>query len=355
MANNPKLKFETLVKSLQKAPEYKNYLEARAAVLAMMANDPGAGSSPSRYWQEELSGFDYMLDASPLIVRNLRHHCYHIAGIHEYDYRDHHQHKRGKVEKRLKHLRSLDGENLLVAENPALGGYGYKIDGAKYNADTVNFYECLLAMKKGGVLDNLKTAKERQAVLEIGSGWGGLAYQLKSLFPNVAYIMVDLPPTFVFSITYLKTLFPKAKFLIANGSAKSADILNKKDLREYDFIFIPHYLWPKLNFRRPEMILNRASFQEMTSEQVDDYAKKAKEWDVPVVYSMNRDRSPHNTEMTSVREILGRYYKLQEIAIKEKADSGVLAEAKKALLSAVTGKKGLPDELVHRHVVARLP
>ncbi len=353
MANNPKAKFETLVKSLQKSAEYKNYLEARSAVLAMMANDP-AGSTPSKYWQEELAGFDYMLDASPLIVRNLRRHCYHIAGIHDYDYRDHHQHRMGKVEKRLKHLCSIDVDNLLVAENPALGGYGYKIDGAKYNADTVNFYECLLAMKKAGALDGLKDGGGRRTVLEVGSGWAGLAYQFKTLFPNTTYVMVDLPPTFVFSITYAKTLFPKAKTLIVNGTRKSLEELSRKNLSEYDFVFIPHYLFPKLNFHRPDMLLNRASFQEMTSAQVEGYAKKAKEWGIPLIYSMNRDKSPHNSEMTSVREILGRYYNLEEIEIKEKSASGILATAKKFLLAAALKKKGLPEELLHRHVIARL-
>ena len=38
--------------------------------------------APSSYWQEELANFEYMLDASPLIIEKLRHHTHHITGGH---------------------------------------------------------------------------------------------------------------------------------------------------------------------------------------------------------------------------------------------------------------------------------
>jgi hypothetical protein len=43
--------------------------------------------SPSEYWKAELTGLDYMLDASPLIIRKLREHCYHLTGLRAYDFR----------------------------------------------------------------------------------------------------------------------------------------------------------------------------------------------------------------------------------------------------------------------------
>jgi hypothetical protein len=160
--------------------DYKNYTEVRDAVSAMLKN--ARNSSTSKYWQEELAGFEYMLEASPAIIKNLRHHCYHISGLHEYDYREHHQHKKGKIEKWLKSLLAVDKNNLLVPESPVLGGYGYTINGAKYNGDTLSFYECLLAMEKSGALSSIRENKNRNLVMEIGAGWGGWRINLKNYF-----------------------------------------------------------------------------------------------------------------------------------------------------------------------------
>ncbi len=334
--------------------EYRNYLEGKSAVLAMLKN--ARESSTSKYWQEELSGFEYMLEAPPSIIKNLRHHCYHISGLHEYDYRAHHQHKKGKIEKWLRSLQAADKNNLLVPEHPALGGYGYDIGGAKYNGDTLSFYECLLAMDKSGVLAGVRENKNRNLVMEIGAGWGGLAYQFKKLFPNTTYAIVDLPLTMIFSITYLKAVFPNTKTLMIDGSRESVEKLNKTNLKEYDFIFIPHYVWKELKFARPDLIINRASFQEMKAVEVENYVRKSKEWGVPVIYSMNRDRSPHNPEMTSVSRILGDSYKTEEIFVldEEVKERSLLGRMKKKILGLLTGKKGLPSLYQHRHIVGRL-
>ncbi len=338
----------------QNTREYKNYTEAREAVLAMLKNEHE--SSTSKYWQEELAGFEYMLEAPPSIIKNLRHHCYHISGLHEYDYRGHHQHKKGKIEKWLKALTAVDQNNLSVPESPALGGYGYDIAGAKYNGDTLSFYECLLAMQKSGILDGVRNNSGRNFALEIGAGWGGLAYQFKKLFPNTTYAIVDLPLTMIFSITYLKAVFPDAKILTVDGTRESVENLNKANLKEYDFIFIPHYVWNELKFSRPDLIINRASFQEMKAGEVESYVGKSKSWGVPVIYSMNRDRSPHNPEMTSVSAILANFYKIEEVFLldEEIKEKSLWGRAKKKILGFITGKKGLPSEYVHRHIVGRI-
>ena len=55
---------------------------------------------PSDYWSEQNTIFEYMLDASPLIVKKLRHHCSHLTGVHPYEYGMHHiRHKKGLKER----------------------------------------------------------------------------------------------------------------------------------------------------------------------------------------------------------------------------------------------------------------
>jgi hypothetical protein len=65
------------------------YDRVRSAVLEIAGRPVGARSeaAPSDYWSEELDNIDYMIEASPLIIRKLRHHAFHISNVRPYDYR----------------------------------------------------------------------------------------------------------------------------------------------------------------------------------------------------------------------------------------------------------------------------
>jgi putative sugar O-methyltransferase len=297
-------------------PAYAHYLNTRAYVLSILSRNDSP--SVSHYWQEELAGFEYLFDASPLIIQNLRHHCYHITGIRNYEYRRHHNHRAGAFKQKLRDLQALDSnQRLFVGESSALGGFGFPIDGQLINIDTLKFYEFLIGLQQAGFLapfEKIPTStSNRPVVLEIGSGWGGFAYQFKTLFPQSTYVLVDLPGTLLFSITYLKTLFPDARFLeLTEGPV----YLDRDTMNAYDFIVVPHLMWQELQMEQLDLALNMISFQEMTSEQVEGYVSRlATELECPRFYSLNRDVSAHNTELTSVSGIIKRYYQTQPIQV----------------------------------------
>src|SRR4029077_15744130 len=122
-------------------------------------------AQPSNYWAEELEQIDYFADASPLIVRKLRHHAFNITGVRPYDYRDKADGRREIFESRLRALSALDEAGLLVPESAELGGFGYEIDGRLFNVDTLKFYEVLIGMQRSGVLPALR-AQDRPVVCE---------------------------------------------------------------------------------------------------------------------------------------------------------------------------------------------
>ena len=285
---------------------YKNYQEVREVVFAMLQHqEKVSAGSASAYWSTELEGMDYMLDASPLIIQKLRHHCYHLTGLREYEYRDHHARAALKLEQRLAALQAHDQSGLLVPESPLCGGFGFKIGNGLYNVDTLRFYESLIVLDWEGILNTFRNAMQRNVALEIGGGWGGFAYQFKTLFPNTTYIAVDLPGSILFGATYLKTLFPQARVYLSDGSEQDASFLAKE---KYDFAFFPHFAWPNLTIPKPDILINLASFQEMTTEQVNGYISRAATLACPVIYSCNRDRSPNNPELSRISEILSQYY-----------------------------------------------
>lgn len=325
---------------LRAAPEFRAYLRARDAVLRMKragASDPGA--VPSAYWTEELDNIDYMIDASPLIIRKLRHHAFHITNLRPYDYRTKGDSRREYFEARLQELRGLGGDELLVPESPALGGFGYRIDGSLFNVDTLKFYEVLIGMQRGGALSAIRST-DYPYICEIGAGWGGFAYQFKTLVPRGTYVIVDLPELFLFSATYLATVFPDARLVFVDTDDGSA----VDGWRDADFVFVPHTLAHLVASLPLDLTVNMVSFQEMTDAQVRGYAGIAAAAGCPLLYSLNRERSLYNHELTSVSQALSEHYRLTEVSVLETD----------YLWAVRRPKPGPASKFGYRHLVGRL-
>ena len=289
---------------------YANYLRVRDEVARMKATAAALHTAaPSSYWNDELAAIDYLSEASPLIIRKLRHHAVHITGLRPYDYRRFGD-RQGYFERRLEALVALaGGRDLLVPEAEALGGFGYRIDGRLYNVDTIKFFEVLVGMQRGGVLDAFR-GSARRMVWEIGGGWGGFGFQFKTLFPNCTYVIVDFAELFLFSATYLSTLFPGAAIRFWHDSESTFD-----RWEDADFVFIPHDRVSVMHEVRPDLLVNLVSFHEMTSAQVESYVSLAASTGCPALYSLNRDRSVYNDEIEAVGHILSRHYDIREVRL----------------------------------------
>src|SRR4029434_4088212 len=289
---------EERIAALRAAPAFRNYTYARDRVLEMRAQVAAAPEyRPSVYWEEELAAFEYMLDASPLVIEKLRQHTHWITGLRAYDYRSQKTRAKAKFAEKLKALLEVGGPDLLVPEWPALGGFGFEIDGGLFNIDTLKFFEVLVALEKGAVLQEFRGNADRRLVWEIGAGWGGFPYQCKSLCPNVTYVISDFPELFLFSSTYLMTAFPDAR--VAFWAEDLPDRLFDR-WRNLDFIFLPNASLGELRPERLDLTINMVSFQEMTDAQVDAYVARAYALKCPFVYSLNRDKSAYNREISSV-------------------------------------------------------
>ena len=322
---------------------YQRVRDAVRQIVGTPLANAGGASAPSDYWSDELENIDYMIEASPLIVRKLRHHAYHISNVRPYDYRVKADAKRENFEARLRALQALDGRALQVPETPALGGFGYEIDGLLFNVDTLKFYEVLVGMDRAGVLPHLR-GLERPMVCEIGAGWAGFGYQFRTLFPASRYVIVDFAELFLFSATYLGTLFPDAKMAICG----TADTPTVTDAGDADFIFVPHTMAAQVASLPLDLTVNMVSFQEMTDGQVRAYADMAADAGCPWLYSFNRERSPFNSQITSVSEAIADRYQLTEVSVLPTDYTTVLKRPPKA------GKNVERSEFNYRHLAGRL-
>jgi putative sugar O-methyltransferase len=301
------------IEALRGSAGFRNYQFARDRVLEMRALEAQMPEHvPSAYWREELSTFEYMLDAPPLVIDKLRHHTHCITGLRAYEYRSHRDRHARKMAQKLKALLKHGSRELLVPEWRELGGFGFDIDGALYNIDTLKFFEVLIALDKGAVLQEFRGNAERRLVWEIGAGWGGFPYQFKTVCPNVTYVITDFPELFLYSATYLMTAFPDAK--VRFWGEEPADRIFAS-WRDYDFIFMPNTALADMKPDRLDLAINMVSFQEMTQAQVETYVGHAHALDAPFVYSLNRERSSYNKEIESVSSAISRFYWPRQIDI----------------------------------------
>ena len=304
---------EERLTALRGAPAFRNYLHARERVLEMRARIAASPEyRPSIYWEEELAAFEYMLDASPLVIEKLRQHTHWITGLRAYDYRSQKTRAKAKFGEKLNALRDIGSPDLFVSESPELGGFGFELEGRLFNIDTLKFFEVLIALEKGAVLQEFRGNAERRLVWEIGAGWGGFPYQFRSLCPNVTYVISDFPELFLFSATYLMTVFPGAR--VGFWGEQPTDRLFDR-WRDLDFIFMPNASLAELRPERLDLTVNMVSFQEMTDAQVAAYVERAYALKCPFLYSLNRDKSAYNPEISSVSEIISRHYWPREVSV----------------------------------------
>ena len=203
-------------------------------------------------------------------------------------------------------------------------------------------------MHRGGILEPFRRGDRRRMVVEIGAGWGGFAYQFKTLFPNTTYVIVDFPELFLFSATYLMTVFP--------GAAVRFWTRGRRDVRPMAGRGL--HLRPEPARGRPAARAARSARQPGVVPGDDgnaggDYAGLAAAAGCPALYSLNRERSPHNTEIDSVSAILSRHYDLRDVPL---LGSGYLKATKKDSAVSVeeARRAGRFDEAGYRHLAGTL-
>jgi hypothetical protein len=164
----------------------------------------------------------------------------------------------------------VDEHHRLVVDLPSefifqppnmLGEIGHVVNGVLVNNDTNTYQERVNLIWESGLGDLIRNRIEENGevkVLEIGGGYGALAYWFKSAFPNATYTIIDLPESLLFSRLYLSLTRPD----IRTGSGLN-DI-------KYGVRFLSNYMAEELDDSF-DLIINTLSMSEMTDYQVRKY------------------------------------------------------------------------------------
>lgn len=161
---------------------------------------------------------------------------------------------------------------IVVKVPKILGEIGWDVNGSVVNHDTYAYQERLILLHETGMIDWLHRnvqSKGNINILEIGAGYGGLAYQLKRIFPQANYYICDIPESLLFSALYLQIACPEYQHTIYDG-------INKSLLRDDSgFKYIPNFMFDDLVSAKIkiDLAINTLSFSKMTEKQVRYYGQ----------------------------------------------------------------------------------
>lgn len=163
-----------------------------------------------------------------------------------------------------------------------LGECGYSVGGTIVNRDTNGYQERINLIFESGIgnyLDGLLSQRDEIRILEIGGGYGALAYWFKQAFPKTSYSIVDLPECILFSRLYLTLTMPDIPTSFGLDPAK------------HGIRFIPNFISEQLEDSF-DLVINTLSMSEMSAYQVERYVDLIKNvWikDEGLFFEQNQD------------------------------------------------------------------
>jgi len=160
-----------------------------------------------------------------------------------------------------------DSASLEQLDSPMIGNpYGYYIDGhfIKVCSDYQHYYAtCINRMTS----DNSET--ERRVIIELGGGFGGMAYYLSRDSKNTVYVDIDLPENLALASFYLTHALPEKKvFLYGEGE------LTAETFKDYDIILLPNFEVKNIPTNSTELVFNSYSLAEMPENAITCYVNE---------------------------------------------------------------------------------
>lgn len=116
-------------------------------------------------------------------------------------------------------------------------------------------------------LDSLLRDMVAPVVVEIGGGFGGLAYHLLRCCPSVTYVGLDLPEQLLIQSYYLSCTFPDRKIFMYQADSPAIDAAA---LETYDVLLLPNYLLPELPPRMADAVVSIHSLAEMSANAMEE-------------------------------------------------------------------------------------
>jgi putative sugar O-methyltransferase len=165
---------------------------------------------------------------------------------------------------RYKLWRSLMGNGYTVRSlisSPIGNPFGFELDGVfvSHGSDYLHYYASEV---------NRLAACDQPVVVELGGGYGGMAYFLLRDSAKTTYVDFDLPENLALTSYYLLRAFPTLKVALYGEEE-----LNSDTLHDFRVVLMPNFEIEKLPNDSADVVFNSYSLAEMSVEAINNYIK----------------------------------------------------------------------------------
>jgi putative sugar O-methyltransferase len=138
--------------------------------------------------------------------------------------------------------------------------YGFFVDGTflKVGSDYQHYYATKIR--------SLLSPSAHQVVIELGGGFGGMAYYLIRDNPKTTYVDFDLPENLALASYYLLKAFPELPSTLFGEAELTPQLLNESRI-----VLMPSFEIQKLQDRSVSVSFNSYSLAEMSPSAVQEY------------------------------------------------------------------------------------
>jgi hypothetical protein len=287
------------------AEAYEHYLRVRTWAHTTSRVSAAHHTVLSDVERQTVEALGPLWDAAPETIAALRRWGAAISGTQPSDYERPSDQLVQQLRRERSVLQKRAGGAPFVPEPPLLGGFGYVRGGERYNADTLQYFEALIALQDAAILQEFNGG-ERRLVWEIGGGWGGFAYQFKTACPHVTYLITAVPELFLVSAVYLMTAFPAASCRFFDPAAP---IAAWHEWQNADFIFAPEGALADAAPPPIELTLDVMTLGRMTAGRIAAHAQRAFDFESRYFYAMlPADETASSGVASPIRQAVERLY-----------------------------------------------
>jgi hypothetical protein len=170
-------------------------------------------------------------------------------------------------------------------EMPNFGNpYGYHVSDTfiRTGAEYLHYYA-------SRIRELISEGTGRKVVVELGGGYGGLAYFLNLKTENLTYIDLDLPENMALTAYYLLNSFPEKNILLYGEND-----LDPVDFNKYDIVILPNFEITKLPSKFADLVFNSYSLAEMPTQTIDLYIDELARACKNYFMHVNHNRDSHS-------------------------------------------------------------
>ncbi len=194
-------------------------------------------------------------------------------------------------------------------EEPEVGGKGniVLINGKRFTLDllqSIDEFYSILEVKSFDI-------EEDNIFLELGAGYGRLAYVFLKALPKAHYIILDLPSSLVISQYYLPRVFSGINYASYEETRK-LDSISRKTLLKKSLWFFGSFKLPLFEDFSFDVFINIYSLQEMKRKQIENFLDLASKKTLREIYLKQNsieENSVDNEIVKSEDYVLGKEWK----------------------------------------------